>query len=102
VRLRPQAHGHSSPLYLLTGEPTPEQETAMVDAKHLIFEGVRRAAQVGAVPTAAGFVGFAIGRSTWRDAVRGYLDDSLDRDPAAQRIADNYLRFVDVFRGGQG
>jgi len=49
-----------------------------------------------------GFVGFAIGRSIWRDAVRAHLDNTLDRDTAAQQIADNYLRFVDVFRGGQG
>jgi myo-inositol catabolism protein IolC len=49
-----------------------------------------------------GFLGFAIGRSIWRDAVRAYLDDTLDRDAAAQRIADNYLRFVDVFTTGQG
>lgn len=49
-----------------------------------------------------GFCGFAIGRSIWRDAVRAYLDDTLDREVAAQQIADNYLRFVDVFRGEQG
>ncbi len=49
-----------------------------------------------------GFVGFAIGRSIWRDAVRAHLANTLDRDTAAQQIADNYLRFVDVFRAGQG
>jgi myo-inositol catabolism protein IolC len=51
---------------------------------------------------ADGFVGFAIGRSIWRDAVRGYLGESVGREEAAQRIAENYLRFVDVFRGGRG
>ncbi|HWI73848.1 MAG TPA: DUF2090 domain-containing protein [Baekduia sp.] len=49
-----------------------------------------------------GFLGFAIGRSIWRDAVRAHLDDTVDRDAAAQQIADNYLRFVDVFRAGRG
>ena len=46
-----------------------------------------------------GFVGFAIGRSIWWDALKGYLDDSLDRDAAAQKIADNYLRFIEVYEG---
>jgi myo-inositol catabolism protein IolC len=46
-----------------------------------------------------GFVGFAIGRSIWWDALKGYLDQSLDRDAAAQQIADNYLRFIRVYEG---
>ena len=46
-----------------------------------------------------GFVGFAIGRSIWWDALKGYLDDSLERDAAAQKIADNYLRFIEVYEG---
>ncbi|HET6510000.1 MAG TPA: DUF2090 domain-containing protein [Baekduia sp.] len=45
-----------------------------------------------------GFVGFAIGRSIWADAVRGHLAQTLTRAEAAERIATNYLRFVDVFR----
>jgi myo-inositol catabolism protein IolC len=44
-----------------------------------------------------GFVGFAIGRSIWWDALKGFLDGSLERDAAAQQIADNYLRFVRVY-----
>jgi myo-inositol catabolism protein IolC len=44
-----------------------------------------------------GFVGFAIGRSIWWDALKGFLDDSLERDAAAQQIADNYLRFIRVY-----
>jgi myo-inositol catabolism protein IolC len=61
------ALGHETPLYLLAfdhrgvfartvfetlgpdGAPTPSQEVAMADAKHLIYEGVRCAAQTGAV-----------------------------------------------------
>lgn len=45
-----------------------------------------------------GFAGFAIGRSIWADAVREHLAGTLDRATAAERIATNYLRFVDVFR----
>jgi len=44
-----------------------------------------------------GFVGFAIGRSIWWDALKGWLDGSLEREDAAQRIADNYLRFIRVY-----
>ena len=44
-----------------------------------------------------GFVGFAIGRSIWWDALKGFLDGSLERSAAAEKIADNYLRFVQVY-----
>src|SRR3954452_8809023 len=46
-----------------------------------------------------GFIGFAIGRSIWWDALKGFLDDSLSREDAAQQIADNYLRFIRVYEG---
>jgi myo-inositol catabolism protein IolC len=44
-----------------------------------------------------GFIGFAIGRSIWWDALKGSTDGSLERDAAAQQIADNYLRFIRVY-----
>jgi myo-inositol catabolism protein IolC len=44
-----------------------------------------------------GFIGFAIGRSIWWDALKGYLAGDLDREAAADQIADNYLRFVKVY-----
>jgi 5-dehydro-2-deoxygluconokinase len=44
-----------------------------------------------------GFVGFAIGRSIWWDALKGSLDGSLERDAAAEQIAANYLRFIRVY-----
>jgi myo-inositol catabolism protein IolC len=44
-----------------------------------------------------GMVGFAIGRSIWWDALRGFLDGSLDRGKASTQIADNYLRFIQVY-----
>jgi myo-inositol catabolism protein IolC len=44
-----------------------------------------------------GFVGFAIGRSIWWDALKSFLGGSLERDAAAEQIADNYLRFIKVY-----
>jgi 5-dehydro-2-deoxygluconokinase len=44
-----------------------------------------------------GFVGFAIGRSIWWDALKGFLDGDLEREAAAEQIADNYLRFIGVY-----
>jgi 5-dehydro-2-deoxygluconokinase len=44
-----------------------------------------------------GFVGFAIGRSIWWDALKGFLDDSLSREAAQDQIAENYLRFIKVY-----
>jgi 5-dehydro-2-deoxygluconokinase len=44
-----------------------------------------------------GFVGFAIGRSIWWDALKGFLDGSLEREAAASQIAENYLRFIGVY-----
>ncbi len=44
-----------------------------------------------------GFVGFAIGRSIWWDALKGYFDGSLERGAAATQIAENYLRFIRVY-----
>src|ERR687885_837967 len=37
-----------------------------------------------------GFVGFAIGRSIWGDPLKGFIDGSLEREQAAERIAENY------------
>jgi myo-inositol catabolism protein IolC len=44
-----------------------------------------------------GFVGFAIGRSIWWDALKGFLAGDLTREDAASQIAENYLRFVRVY-----
>jgi 5-dehydro-2-deoxygluconokinase len=44
-----------------------------------------------------GFIGFAIGRSIWWDALKGFLDGSVEREAAAERIAENYLRFIRVY-----
>ena len=48
-----------------------------------------------------GYLGFAIGRTIWWDAVDRYLKGSTDRDAAAAEIADRYGRFVDVYRSAE-
>ena len=45
-----------------------------------------------------GYVGFAIGRSIWGDPLQGWIEGNISREEAAGHIADNYLRFVDVYR----
>jgi myo-inositol catabolism protein IolC len=54
-----------------------------------------------AAATVDGFVGFAIGRSIWWDALKGYLNKELERSAAASQIADNYLHFVQVYERQQ-
>jgi myo-inositol catabolism protein IolC len=45
-----------------------------------------------------GYAGFAIGRTIWWDALKGFLDGEIEREEAAGRIAEKYLRFVHVYR----
>jgi myo-inositol catabolism protein IolC len=47
--------------------------------------------------TVDGFVGFAIGRSIWWDALKGWLGEELDRQAAVSQVADNYLHFIGVY-----
>src|SRR5919199_3169294 len=48
-----------------------------------------------------GFVGFAIGRSIWGDALKQFLAGSLERDAAAEQIGRNYARFVRVYQDAE-
>jgi myo-inositol catabolism protein IolC len=45
-----------------------------------------------------GYAGFAIGRTIWWDALKGFKDGDLERDDATSQIAEKYLRFVQVYR----
>jgi myo-inositol catabolism protein IolC len=47
--------------------------------------------------TVEGFVGFAIGRSIWWDALKGWLGEELDRQAAVSQVAENYLHFIGVY-----
>ena len=44
-----------------------------------------------------GYAGFAIGRTIWWDPLKGFVDAQIEREQAAEQIADNYLRFVQVY-----
>jgi myo-inositol catabolism protein IolC len=46
---------------------------------------------------AEGFIGFAIGRSIWGDALTGYIDGSLEREAASKQVAEKYLHFLRVY-----
>ena len=48
-----------------------------------------------------GFVGFAIGRSIWWDALKAFLEEGVEREQAADRIASNYLRFIRVYQDAE-
>jgi myo-inositol catabolism protein IolC len=44
-----------------------------------------------------GFIGFAIGRSIWWDALKGFIGGDLEREQAAEQIADKYLNFIRIY-----
>jgi len=46
----------------------------------------------------AGFVGFAVGRTIWWDALERWLSDG-DADEAAETIAARYRRLIDAYVG---
>jgi myo-inositol catabolism protein IolC len=48
-----------------------------------------------------GFTGFAVGRTIWWDALRGYLDGG-DRDAAVAAVARHYLGLVREYRAAAG
>ncbi len=48
-----------------------------------------------------GYVGFAIGRSIWGGPLTGFLDATLSREEAAAKVADNFLRFVEVYEAAE-
>ena len=48
-----------------------------------------------------GFIGFAVGRTSFWDAVSGYIAQTLTRKEAATQIAGRLREWVDVFEGGR-
>jgi myo-inositol catabolism protein IolC len=46
-----------------------------------------------------GYIGFAIGRTIWWDALKSYLDEETGREEAASTISANYRRMIDVYNG---
>jgi myo-inositol catabolism protein IolC len=44
-----------------------------------------------------GYIGFAVGRTTFWDALVGLKEGRHDRGKAASMVADNYLRWIELF-----
>jgi myo-inositol catabolism protein IolC len=49
-----------------------------------------------------GYVGFAVGRSIWTDALTGHLREGLPREEAVATIGRNYADLVAVWRSALG
>jgi myo-inositol catabolism protein IolC len=49
-----------------------------------------------------GFIGFAIGRSIWWDALEGRLAERLDEATARKQVADNYTHFAQTYLAARG
>jgi myo-inositol catabolism protein IolC len=45
-----------------------------------------------------GYAGFAIGRTIWWDALKGFLEGDIEREAAAGQIARKYLGFVEAYK----
>jgi myo-inositol catabolism protein IolC len=52
---------------------------------------------LGEAAPVEGFIGFAIGRSIWWEPLKAYVEGKIERGAAAERIAENYVRFVKVY-----
>lgn len=48
---------------------------------------------------ATGFIGFAVGRTVWFEALKGWREGRTDRQGAARLIAERYGRMVDTYSG---
>ncbi|HEY5193967.1 MAG TPA: DUF2090 domain-containing protein [Solirubrobacteraceae bacterium] len=46
-----------------------------------------------------GYVGFAVGRTIWLEALSEHVAGRLERDAAIEQIAANYRRMIDVYAG---
>jgi myo-inositol catabolism protein IolC len=44
-----------------------------------------------------GFIGFAVGRTQWQEALKGYVAGTRSREDTRREIADRYLRLVGAY-----
>jgi myo-inositol catabolism protein IolC len=58
-------------------------------------------AWLGTAAAVPGFIGFAIGRTSFWDPLVGLRDRTLSRDAAAARIADRYAEWIQAFKAGR-
>jgi myo-inositol catabolism protein IolC len=49
-----------------------------------------------------GYIGFAIGRTIWWDPLKAFVDGQSSREDAAEKIAANYRRMIDVYQEAAG
>jgi myo-inositol catabolism protein IolC len=96
-------------LWKLEGMPTSPDFAAVADAcgaggEHTSCLVLGRGADEAAVDRwlelaapVAGFGGFAVGRTLWWQPLRDAIDGMCTRAEAADRIAANYLRLIDVY-----
>jgi 5-dehydro-2-deoxygluconokinase len=69
----------------------------------VLGRGADDAAVEGWLRTASGvpgYTGFAIGRSIWWEPLRGFVDGTTVRASATAQIAQNYQRFIKVYKDG--
>ncbi len=48
-----------------------------------------------------GYIGFAIGRTIWNDALKQVLAGEIGRDDAVSRIAEKYRHMIEVYEGAR-
>jgi myo-inositol catabolism protein IolC len=48
--------------------------------------------------TTPGYIGFAIGRSIWREPIRAHLAGELSSEAASTAVRDRFLSFADLYR----
>jgi len=66
----------------------------------VLGRGADEAAVVHWLKTGAGvpgYIGFAIGRTIWWDALKSYVDAEATRDAVTERIGGNYRRMIDAY-----
>jgi myo-inositol catabolism protein IolC len=47
-----------------------------------------------------GYIGFAVGRTIWWDALQGFLAGEIDGSSATRQISERYRRMIDVYSRG--
>jgi myo-inositol catabolism protein IolC len=112
--------GYDNPLYILPfdhrssfelkmfgwGEDlTPEQTAEIAGAKQAIYDGFKAAVEAGVhkekagvlVAGVPGFIGFAVGRTSFWNPLVDLRAKKIMREDAVAEIARRYREFVEVF-----
>ena len=109
-----QDHGADPVLWKVEGMDTAKDAAAVADlvrrddrkadcivlGRHASKEDLDRWLEVAA--PLPGYVGFAIGRSIWWDALGDLLAEKIGPDEARERITATYLGFADAFLAARG